>query len=138
VYLYQLDLELVDSYRQTVGIRTVAVRGIEFLLNGEPFHFRGFGKHEDSPVRGKAHDDAFMVHDFELLDWIGANSFRTSHYPYAEEVLDHADRRGIVVIDEVAAVGMNTQLGTAVYRPAGILPRHRQRREPAGACASDP
>src|SRR3712207_8294981 len=35
-------------------------------------------------------------------DWIGANSFRTSHYPYAEEVLDHADRHGIVVIDETA------------------------------------
>jgi beta-glucuronidase len=125
-YLYQLDVELVDdgdavvdSYRQTVGIRTVEVRGIEFLINGAPFHFMGFGKHEDSAVRGKGHDDAFMVHDFELLDWIGANSFRTSHYPYAEEVLDYADRRGIVVIDEVAAVGMNTKLGTAAY---GHLP----------------
>ena len=49
-----------------------------------------------------------MVHDFELLNWIGANSFRTSHYPYAEEVLDYADRHGIVVIDEIAAVGLNT------------------------------
>ena len=56
-------------------------------------------------MRGKGHDDALMVHDFELMDWIGANSFRTSHYPYAEEVLDYADRHGIVVIDETAAVG---------------------------------
>ena len=45
---------------------------------------------------GKGHNDAFMVHDFELLEWIGANSFRTSHYPYSEEVLDYADRHGIV------------------------------------------
>lgn len=37
-----------------------------------------------------------MVHDFQLMDWIGANSFRTSHYPYAEEVMDYADRMGIV------------------------------------------
>ena len=43
------------------------------------------------PVRGKGHDPASMVHDFALLQWLGANSFRTSHYPYAEEVLDHAD-----------------------------------------------
>ena len=70
------------------------VDGARFLINGEPFYFRGFGKHEDTAVRGKGHDDAFMVHDFELLDWIGANSFRTSHYPYAEEVLDYADRHG--------------------------------------------
>jgi hypothetical protein len=31
-------------------------------------------------------------------------SFRTAHYPYAEEVLDYADRHGVVVIDEAAAV----------------------------------
>lgn len=112
-YLYELTVEamvgdrVVDSYPIAVGVRTVEVRGHEFLINGEPFYFTGFGKHEDSPVRGKGHDDAFMVHDFQLLEWIGANSFRTSHYPYAEEVLEFADRHGIVVIDETAAVGLN-------------------------------
>jgi beta-glucuronidase len=47
-----------------------------------------------------------VVKDMNLLRWIGANSFRTSHYPYAEEWLDAADREGIVVIDEAPAVGM--------------------------------
>ena len=112
-YLYELTVEaldagdVLDSYPVPVGVRTVEVRGAEFLINGEPFYFTGFGKHEDSPVRGKGHDDAFMVHDFQLMEWTGANSFRTSHYPYAEEVLDFADRHGIVVIDETAAVGLN-------------------------------
>ncbi|TKG71006.1 beta-glucuronidase [Prauserella endophytica] len=116
-YLYTLTAEVVrdgavvDSYSLPVGVRTVEVRGQEFLINGEPFYFTGFGKHEDTPVRGKGHDPAYLVHDFELLDWIGANSFRTSHYPYAEEVLEYADRHGIVVIDETAAVGLN--LGVA-------------------------
>jgi beta-glucuronidase len=116
-YLYELeaslhdaDGNLVDAYTQPVGVRTVQVRGTEFLINGEPFYFRGFGKHEDAPIRGKGHDDALMVHDFELMEWIGANSFRTAHYPYAEEVLDYADRHGIVVIDETAAVGMNLRV----------------------------
>nr|WP_315266266.1 beta-glucuronidase [Microbacterium lemovicicum] len=112
-HLYDLTVEavsdgvVVDSYSLPVGVRTVEVRGHEFLINDEPFYFTGFGKHEDSPVRGKGHDDAFMVHDFQLMEWIGANSFRTSHYPYAEEVLEFADRHGIVVIDETAAVGLN-------------------------------
>ena len=79
-----------------VGIRTVAVDGTRFLINGEPFYFTGFGKHEDIAVIGKGHNDAYMLHDFALLNWIGANSFRTSHYPYAEDVLDYADRQGIV------------------------------------------
>lgn len=115
-YLYDLtveavvDGELVDSYRLPVGIRTLEVRGAEFLINGEPFYFTGFGKHEDTAVRGKGHDDAYLVHDFQLMDWIGANSFRTSHYPYAEEVMEFADRHGIVVIDETPAVGLNLGL----------------------------
>ncbi|TDC98373.1 beta-glucuronidase [Actinomadura sp. 7K507] len=112
-YLYDLvvevlhDGEVVDSYTEPFGVRTVEVRGTQFLINGEPFYFTGFGKHEDTPVRGKGHDDAYLVHDTQLMEWIGANSFRTSHYPYAEEVLEFADRHGIVVIDETAAVGLN-------------------------------
>ncbi|MGY1743026.1 MULTISPECIES: beta-glucuronidase [unclassified Blastococcus] len=112
-YLYDLVVELVDgdavvdSYTEPFGVRTVEVRGTQFLINGEPFYFTGFGKHEDTPVRGKGHDDAYLVHDFQLMEWTGANSFRTSHYPYAEEVLEFADRHGIVVIDETAAVGLN-------------------------------
>lgn len=121
-YLYRLDVELLntdgaptDRYSLDVGIRTVRVDGTRFLINGEPFYFTGFGMHEDHAIRGKGHDDVSMLHDFALLNWIGANSLRTSHYPYAEEVLDYADRNGIVVIDETAAVGLN--LGVA----SGIL-----------------
>jgi beta-glucuronidase len=117
-YLYELTIELsgesgdtVDLYSLPVGVRTVRVDGARFLINGEPFYFRGFGKHEDAAVRGKGHDDSFLVHDFALMEWLGANSFRTSHYPYAEEVLEYADRHGIVVIGETAAVGLNAQLG---------------------------
>ncbi|MEV4641041.1 beta-glucuronidase [Actinoplanes sp. NPDC049548] len=124
-YLYELeaqrieDGEVRDSYRRTVGFRTVTVDGPRFLINGRPFRFRGFGRHEDLPVLGRGHNDAWLLHDFALMDWIGANSFRTSHYPYSEDVLDYADRHGIVVISETAAVGLNTALaqGTASRRP---------------------
>src|SRR5829696_7383195 len=43
-----------------------------------------------------------------------AHSFRTAHYPYAEEVLEYADRHGIVAIDETAAVGQNMGLAKVV------------------------
>jgi beta-glucuronidase len=125
-YLYDLEVQLVDdagvvrdSYHQSVGIRTVEVRGTQFLINGEPFYFKGFGMHEDHAVIGKAHSDAHLVHDFELLKWMGANSFRTSHYPYSEDVLDYADRHGIVIIDETAAVGLNMGLGGGIFGGQG-------------------
>ena len=125
-YLYQLTVELtdgdtlVDSYPLAIGIRTVEVDETRFLINGKPFYFRGFGRHEDAPIRGKGHDDVFMVHDFALMEWVGANSFRTSHYPYAEEVLDYADRRGMVVIDETPAVGLNMGLGGGIFGTQGF------------------
>jgi beta-glucuronidase len=125
-YLYDLEVRLladgdavVDSYHQSVGVRTVEVSGTRFLVNGEPFSFTGFGKHEDLAVIGKGHNDAFMVHDFALLEWIGANSLRTSHYPYAQAVLDYADRHGVVVIDETAAVGLNMGLGGGIFGAQG-------------------
>jgi len=122
-YLYQVTIELrrssdnsiIDVCHINTGIRTVEVRGSQFLINNKPFYFTGFGKHEDTPIRGKGHDPAYMVHDFELMRWLGANSFRTSHYPYAEEVLDYADRQGVVVIDETAAVGLNLGVASGLF-----------------------
>lgn len=117
-YLYNFRASIVDSnktidtYNLATGIRTIQVKKSQFLINDKPFYFTGFGKHEDSAIRGKGHDQAYMVHDFQLLNWIGANSFRTSHYPYTEEMMEFADRRGIVVIDETPAVGLNFAMGT--------------------------
>jgi beta-glucuronidase len=128
-YLYELEASLlgtsgdvIDSYRQPVGVRTVEVRGKQFLINGNPFYFKGFGKHEDAAVRGKGHDDVLMLHDFALLDWIGANSIRTSHYPHAEEVLDYADQHGVVVIGETPAVGLNRNIGGGVFSSGKRVP----------------
>ncbi len=106
-YLYEFVVTAgQDQYELPVGIRTVTVTKDKFLINGKEFYFKGFGKHEDSDIRGKGYDAALNVRDFELLRWIGANSFRTSHYPYSDELMQLADREGMVIIDEVPAVGM--------------------------------
>ena len=112
-YLYKIKVELkddqdkiLDIYELPVGIRTVKVNGNKLLLNDREVYLRGFGKHEDSAIRGRGLDNCTNVKDFNLLKWINANSFRTSHYPYAEEILNLADQEGILIIDECPAVGM--------------------------------
>lgn len=111
-YLYQARVELfdgdtlIDSYTEPFGMRTVAIDSGKFLINGKPFYFKGFGKHEDSYVNGRGLNEAVNVLDLNLLKKMGANSFRTSHYPYSEEMMRLCDREGIVVIDEVPAVGL--------------------------------
>ena len=107
----QLDLvdggSVVDTYVQNAGLRTISVDGDSVLLNGERVFLKGFGKHEDFPVSGRGLNEAVVVRDAELMRWIGANSYRTSHYPYAEEALEVADRTGLLVISETSAVGLN-------------------------------
>lgn len=107
-YLYEAEISYgEDYYTQSFGIRTVKVEKTQFLINGKPFYFKGFGKHEDSAVHGRGMDEALNVKDISLIKWLHGNSFRTSHYPYSEEMMNLCDKEGIVVIDEVPAVGLN-------------------------------
>lgn len=112
-YLYPLTVNLVDenetvidSYRLEIGIRTVEVVGDKFLLNGKAVEFTGFGKHEDFFIHGKGLNHNLIIKDYSLLKWVGANSYRTSHYPYSEEEMAMADRQGILIIDEIPAVSL--------------------------------
>ena len=106
-YLYTAKISLEnDCYYQKFAFREVKTEGEKFLINGKPFYFKGFGKHEDSAVHGRGIDEALNVKDISLLKWLGANSFRTSHYPYSEEMLSLCDEEGIVVIAETPAVGL--------------------------------
>ena len=110
-YLYSFVIRItdgetvVDEYHEKIGIRTFEIKDGNFRLNGKAVYLRGFGKHEDADIRGRGLDLATVKRDYELMKWIGANCFRTSHYPYAEELYQMADEEGFLVIDEVPAVG---------------------------------
>ena len=111
-HLYQLNMSLnhqgktVDSYSLEVGIRTIEIRGHEIYLNGAPIELKGFGRHEDSSVSGRGQNLPLSVKDHNLMKWVGANSYRTAHYPYSEEDLFLADKHGFLVVDETPAVGL--------------------------------
>lgn len=110
-YLYTFVVRIVDGtavvdeYFEKIGIRTFEVKDGKFLLNGKSVYLRGFGKHEDADLRGRGLDLVTVKRDYECMKWIGANCFRTSHYPYAEELYQMADEEGFLIIDEVPAVG---------------------------------
>jgi beta-glucuronidase len=106
-YLYNLTVKSEgDQYSLKVGIRTIAVDGGKILLNGVPIKMNGFGRHEDFIASGKGLNIPLIVKDYQLLRWVGANSYRTSHYPYSEEEMQMADREGFLIIDEIPAVSL--------------------------------
>jgi beta-glucuronidase len=112
-HLYPLEVRLAegprttDSYQVNVGIRTIRVEGDRLLLNGQPLQLTGFGKHEDFPINGRGLNVPALIRDHELLRWVGANSYRTSHYPYSEEAMALADKLGVLIINEIPAVSLN-------------------------------
>src|SRR3989339_732097 len=107
--LYDIEIRIFnqngfsDLYRMPYGFRKIEIKGYDFLLNGKKIFFRGFGKHEDTAVAGKGLNLPYLVKDAKLMKWLGANSYRTSHYPYSEEAMFQADREGFLIIDETAA-----------------------------------
>ena len=106
-FLYALTIQTDDdSYTLQVGIRTIAVQGGQILLNGKAVKMNGFGRHEDFIASGKGLNLPLMVKDYQLMRWTGANSYRTSHYPYSEEEMQLADREGFLIIDEIPAVSL--------------------------------
>ncbi|XP_017773135.1 PREDICTED: beta-glucuronidase-like isoform X2 [Nicrophorus vespilloides] len=105
--LLDYDGRVSDVYREKFGIRVLEWNEDEFKINGKRIYLHGFGKHEDSDIRGRGFDLVTTMRDFNLIKWIGGNAFRTSHYPYSEEIMDLADRLGIMVIDECPAVNID-------------------------------
>lgn len=124
-YLYTAKVELftgdelVDEYEELFGVRTVRVEKGQFLVNDKPIYFKGFGKHEDSYVNGRGFNEAVNLMDLNLMKNMGANSYRTAHYPYSEEMMRLSDRMGFLVIDEVPAVGLFANFTAALSMNRG-------------------
>uniref|UniRef100_A0A914EDJ4 Beta-glucuronidase n=1 Tax=Acrobeloides nanus TaxID=290746 RepID=A0A914EDJ4_9BILA len=98
--------QIIDIYREKFGFRTVQVTNDTILINEKTFYCKGFGMHEDFELHGRGYNPVVMTKDLNMVEWMGGNCYRTSHYPYSEERAYEADRRGIAVITEVPAVGM--------------------------------
>lgn len=92
--------ELRDSVYERIGFRSIKVMEGKIYINDKPVFLRGFGRHEDYPVFGRNLPGPVLVRDFYLMKKVGANSFRTSHYPYSNAHLDMADEFGFLVILE--------------------------------------
>ena len=106
-YLYDVKVTFgEDVYTLPYGVRTVRVEGTKFLINERPFYFKGYGRHEDTFPNGRGINLPMNTKDMSLMKWQGANSFRTSDYPYSEEMMRLCDEEGFVGMDETTAVGV--------------------------------
>ena len=106
-YLYTLRTEvysngeLSDVYDTRFGFRTYVLDANKgFFLNGKHVKIKGVCAHQDLGLTGKAVADNVLRYKVELCKEMGANGFRTSHYPHPEATMDALDELGFIVMDE--------------------------------------
>ncbi len=103
--LYDVDFEASgDRVHDRMGLRTIAVRGSEILLNGQPVTLRGISIHEEeiAPNPARRIDEAAARRLLgEVKNGLHGNYVRLSHYPHNETMLRVADELGLLVWSEI-------------------------------------
>jgi beta-galactosidase len=92
---------VVDRYQTTFGLRSIVFdhdRGL--LLNGRPVKIHGVCLHHDLGALGAAVNRRATERQLQILKAAGVNAIRTSHNPPSPELLEYADRLGLLVMDE--------------------------------------
>lgn len=96
------DGAVIDSYETRFGIRTITYDGNTGIsVNGKKVYIQGTNNHHDHGAIGAAFNLRAAERQLDLLQEMGCNALRMSHNPPAPEVLDLADRRGFLVLDEI-------------------------------------
>jgi beta-galactosidase len=91
----------LDRYETPFGIRAIQYDANNgFTINGERVNFQGVCMHHDLGALGAALNDRALERQLDTLIEMGVNAVRTSHNPPAPELLDMADAKGLLVMDE--------------------------------------
>ncbi|WP_043582026.1 glycoside hydrolase family 2 protein [Geminisphaera colitermitum] len=86
-----------DTVIERFGIRTIATRGRDILLNGSPVRLLGLNRHESHPQFGPVQPPQLIADDLQWARELNANFIRAVHYQPDPNFLDACDRAGFLV-----------------------------------------
>lgn len=105
--MYDAEVTLIKNGEETdrdtarFGFRTFRFDSDEgFILNGRRVQINGVCCHEGFGITGRAVPDAIQRYQIQLMKEMGANGYRTAHYPHDEATMDALDENGFIVMDE--------------------------------------
>ncbi len=103
----KVDGEVCDYVEIPFGFRKCRLSANEgFFLNDKLVRINGISKHQDFAEVGNAITKEMMDLDFEIINEIGANSVRLSHYQHDAYFYDLCDKGGLIVWAEIPMMSM--------------------------------
>lgn len=94
--------EIVDQKETTFGIRSMHFTANDgFYLNGRRVQLKGVNLHHDQGALGAAFHPRAAERQLQIMKEMGANAIRNSHNVAAPELLELADKMGMLVFDEI-------------------------------------
>ena len=107
-YLYTVKAQLLDSngtvldeVSKDIGFRTFTISKGKAYLNGKCIQIHGVGYHQDREGCGNAVTSEQISSDFDEMLEMGVNFVRASHYPHDRAFYDFANKRGLLVYEEI-------------------------------------
>lgn len=94
-----------DERSDTFGVRSIAIRDGQFLLNGRPVRMAGANRVIDHPKHGACEPPELIAQDVRLFKTAHLNLTRIQHQACDPALLDAADRQGMLLILEAANWG---------------------------------
>lgn len=99
-----------DAVELTCGFRSYEMTGDQgMFLNGRRLVLHGVGVHQDRDGMGNAVDRGNREEDLKLIDEMGANMIRFTHYQHASYLYDMCDRDGYVAWAEIPMLSMTEE-----------------------------
>lgn len=100
LYVFRVSCDEDDLCDRT-GFRKIERKGTTILLNGREIFIKGVNRHNDAPELGYAISPPLILRDMQIIQDLGANAIRGSHYPNDPIVLDYCDQLGLLFWEEI-------------------------------------
>ncbi|MCL7764150.1 beta galactosidase jelly roll domain-containing protein [Polaribacter sp. Z014] len=102
MYNVSIISEQKEQVKDEIGFRNISVNGDDILLNGEKVFLKGVNFHEEIPQRlGRAYSTADAAMIIEEVTALGCNFIRTAHYPQNEHIIRLAEKKGLMIWEEI-------------------------------------
>ncbi|MFE3855040.1 glycoside hydrolase family 2 protein [Streptomyces griseorubiginosus] len=98
----------VDTLSTVYGVRELTVAEAQLRLNGEPLFLKGLNWHEETAAHGRAMTPAEYDRELGQVTAVGADFIRNCVYNRHPYVYDWADEHGVLVMDDIDTMWLNT------------------------------